>query len=80
VGAGVLGTFHALHEAQRILHLPAWDMARMWAGFYAQCKTQEIFTTEVTSDVHIVTAIGRKGMTTSAGFAKTYLDRLFGRP
>jgi FAD dependent oxidoreductase TIGR03364 len=24
-----------LHEAQRILHLPSWDIARMWAGFYA---------------------------------------------
>ena len=68
-----------LREAQRILPLPTWDMARMWAGFYAQCKTQEVFTAEVEPDVHIVTAIGGKGMTASAGFAKAHIDKLFGR-
>ena len=68
-----------LREAQRILHLPTWDIARMWAGFYAQCKTQEVFTAEVESDVHIVTAIGGKGVTASAGFAKAHIDRLFAR-
>lgn len=68
-----------LREAQRILHLPSWDIARMWAGFHAQCKTQEVFTTEVESDIHIVTAIGGKGMTASAGFAKAHIDRLFDR-
>ena len=68
-----------LREAQRILHLPSWDIARMWAGFYTQCKTQDVLITEVESDVHIVTAIGGKGMTASAGFAKAHIDRLSGR-
>jgi glycine/D-amino acid oxidase-like deaminating enzyme len=66
-----------LHEAKKILTLPSWDIQRTWAGFYAQCKVQDILIREVEPDIHIVTAIGGKGMTGSPGFARAHIHALF---
>ena len=59
-----------LKEAQRIFELPTYEIHKKWYGIYAQCKTQDIFQKTIDSDIHIVTGIGGKGMTGSAGFAK----------
>jgi hypothetical protein len=36
---------------------------------YAQCKTSDIFRHTIDGRIHLLTGIGGKGMTGSAGFA-----------
>jgi hypothetical protein len=38
---------------------------------------EEIFQHQVTSNIHIATAIGGKGMTASAGFSKEHIEKIF---
>ena len=59
-----------LEEAQRIFKLPTYEIQKKWYGMYAQCKTQDIFQKTIDADIHIITGIGGKGMTGSAGFSK----------
>jgi len=66
-----------LDEAKHIFDLPSWNIAEYWNGFYAQSKTQGIFRKEVANNIHIVTAIGGKGMTASAGLAEESIQELF---
>ncbi len=68
-----------LAEARRILNLPSWELARRWYGVYSQRPSGDLYCKEVEPNVHIVTAIGGKGMTASAGFARHHLARLFNR-
>jgi FAD dependent oxidoreductase TIGR03364 len=65
-----------LNEAQRILDLPDWRIARTWNGFYAQSRSQEIYERTLDDKIHIVTGIGGKGMTTACGYAKAHLERM----
>ncbi len=65
-----------LKEAKRIVSLPVNRIARTWAGFYAQ-HPNDIFEYDVSSNIHIFTGIGGKGMTTSAGYAEANISRLF---
>ena len=63
-------------EAKKIIDLPTYEIQQRWAGFYSQCKTKDIFTHNVSPNVHIITGIGGKGMTGSAGFAKENIERI----
>lgn len=63
-------------EAKKIIDLPTYEIQQRWAGFYSQCKTKDIFTYNVSPNVHIITGIGGKGMTGSAGFAKENIERI----
>ena len=65
-------------EGQKIFDLPDWSIDRAWYGLYSQSRDPEgIFTKSVENNVHIVTGIGGKGMTSSAGFAKYYLEKVY---
>jgi FAD dependent oxidoreductase TIGR03364 len=57
-----------LTEAQRIVQFPL-VVQQAWAGFYSQTKA-EIFEHTITDSIRIVTGIGGKGMTSSAGYAE----------
>jgi D-hydroxyproline dehydrogenase subunit beta len=65
-----------LKEAERIVSFPVNQIARTWAGFYAQ-HPDEIFEYNISPNIHIFTGIGGKGMTTSAGYAEANIRRLF---
>lgn len=65
-----------LKEAERIVNFPVNQIARTWAGFYAQ-HPDEIFEYNVSPNIHIFTGIGGKGMTTSAGYAEQNIHRLY---
>lgn len=65
-----------LKEAERIVSFPVNQIARTWAGFYAQYPN-EIFEHNISPNIHIFTGIGGKGMTTSAGYAEANIQRLF---
>lgn len=78
-----LGTFYndneinnvLLREAKAILQLKDWNIAKHWSGYYAQ-HTDEIFNKTINQRVHIVTGIGGKGMTTSAGYAAFNIQKI----
>ena len=65
-----------LKEAERIVNFPVNQIARTWAGFYAQ-HPNDIFEHDISPNIHIFTGIGGKGMTTSAGYAEVNIRRLF---
>ncbi|MCY1552306.1 FAD dependent oxidoreductase [compost metagenome] len=64
-----------LREAKKIMQLDNWNIAQNWAGFYAQHE-DEIFCHTIDNRIHIVTGIGGKGMTTSAGFAQHNISKV----
>jgi len=52
-------------------------MAEYWNGYYAQCKNGDLFSKEAAPHVHVITAIGGKGMTAAAGLAEQTIKELF---
>lgn len=68
-----------IQEAKKIITLPDYTLQHRWAGVYSQCKDRDIFQHDVSENIHIVTAIGGKGMTGSAGFAKQHIEFLLNK-
>lgn len=68
-----------VQEAKKIIQLPNYDIQRRWYGMYSQCKTSDIFKKTIDEDIHIVTGIGGKGMTGSAGFSKKNIAKILNR-
>ena len=66
-----------IEEAKRIFDLPSWQIATAWNGYYAQSKSHDLFNQEVATNIHIITAIGGKGMTASAGLAEETIKTIF---
>ncbi|WP_430404724.1 TIGR03364 family FAD-dependent oxidoreductase [Fluviicola sp.] len=67
-----------INEAKEIINVPNLQIAATWSGFYAQMKGHgEIFEHTIGSSIHIVTGIGGKGMTASAGYANEHVQKLF---
>lgn len=64
-------------EAKKIINLPTYTIESRWSGFYSQCKTQDIFNETIGNNIHIITGIGGKGMTGSAGYALQNIQNLF---
>ncbi|SHI43781.1 TIGR03364 family FAD-dependent oxidoreductase [Pseudozobellia thermophila] len=64
-------------EAKKIFALPTYEIQNRWFGMYSQCQTTDIFQHTIDEDIHIVTGIGGKGMTGSAGFAKHNINSIF---
>jgi len=64
-----------LQEAARIVQFPLDRIARTWAGYYAQTE-QEVFEYEIDPHIRILTGIGGKGMTSSAGYAEENVAKL----
>jgi len=66
-----------LEEAKKIFDLPSYEIRDTWFGIYAQGKNIDIFNKAISKNIHIVTGIGGKGMTGSAGYAKENINTLF---
>ncbi|MFV8345627.1 TIGR03364 family FAD-dependent oxidoreductase [Flavobacterium sp. ZB4P13] len=66
-----------INEAKKIIDLPTYEIQNRWFGMYSQCKTKDIFEHTIGDNIHIVTGIGGKGMTGSAGFAKHNIHKIF---
>ena len=64
-----------VREAQRILNLPDWTMARYWNGYYSQHE-RHIYMKSITPAIHVVTGIGGKGMSTGLGLMETVTTTL----
>lgn len=66
-----------LDEAKKIMDFPEWKIAQAWNGYYST-HPDEIFTHSIEDKIHIVTGIGGKGMTCSAGFSKHSIHKILG--
>ncbi|MGH2664647.1 TIGR03364 family FAD-dependent oxidoreductase [Flavobacterium sp.] len=66
-----------INEAKKIIDLPTYEINNRWSGIYSQCKNKDIFEHTVGTNIHIITGIGGKGMTGSAGYAKYSIDTIF---
>ncbi|MFV0249284.1 MAG: TIGR03364 family FAD-dependent oxidoreductase [Tenacibaculum sp.] len=64
-------------QAKKIIKLPNYEIKHRWVGFYSQCKNADVFEYSLGKNIHIVTGIGGKGMTGSAGFSKHNINQLF---
>lgn len=64
-------------EAKKIFDLPTFEIQNRWYGMYSQCKENDIFEHTIENNIHIVTGIGGKGMTGSAGFSKENIKNIF---
>lgn len=65
-----------LTEARRIVSFPL-RIQKTWAGFYSQTPA-EIFDHAVDDHIRIITGIGGKGMSSSAGFAEETVRQWLG--
>ena len=66
-----------VEEAKKIIQLPTYEIQRRWYGMYSQCKSSDVFKKTIDGHIHIVTGIGGKGMTGSAGFSKKNIATIF---
>ncbi|WP_426092410.1 TIGR03364 family FAD-dependent oxidoreductase [Flavobacterium sp. DSR3-2] len=66
-----------IKEAKKIIDLPNYEIQNRWYGMYSQCKTKDIFEHTIGDNIHIITGIGGKGMTGSAGFSKENINKIF---
>lgn len=64
------------HEASRIVDMKDWKLAAAWAGYYSQHSEKDIVEIDIENKIHIRTAIGGKGMTSSAGYAQKSISQL----
>ncbi|OWY22458.1 TIGR03364 family FAD-dependent oxidoreductase [Sphingobacteriales bacterium UPWRP_1] len=67
-----------IDEGKKIFHLEHWNIDTQWAGFYSQGKQHDIYLHSPDTNLHIITGIGGKGMTGSAGFALENITNLLG--
>lgn len=68
-----------IQEAKKIIDLPNYEINNRWYGMYSQCKTKDIFEETIDENIHIITGIGGKGMTGSAGFSKENINKIFNK-
>ena len=66
-----------LNEAKRIVNFDVTQIASSWSGFYSQHNEKDIVEIDIEDKIHIRTAIGGKGMTTSAGYAERSIKSIF---
>jgi hypothetical protein len=66
-----------IEEAQKIVNIDLKNnIANRWSGYYSQ-HPDEIFNFEVSKRIRILTGIGGKGMTSSAGYAQSNIAEWF---
>ncbi|MBL7781064.1 MAG: TIGR03364 family FAD-dependent oxidoreductase [Saprospiraceae bacterium] len=65
---------YMLDEAARIFDLQNWNVRETWLGTYSQCKNSDIFRHTIDGKIHLLTGIGGKGMTASAGYAAYHIN------
>lgn len=66
-----------IEEAKKIIDLPTYEIQNRWFGTYSQCRIKDVFEHTISENIHIITGIGGKGMTGSAGFSKENITKIF---
>ena len=74
-------TEYFLSEGRKIFDLNRWEIDSQWVGVYCQTVAPSgVFYKKVDQCIHVVTGIGGKGMTASAGYTKRVIEELFPNP
>lgn len=63
-----------LREARKVMDFPVWNVVSTWNGYYST-HPDGVFTHRAGRNIHIVTGIGGKGMSTGAGFTQEYIQQ-----
>jgi len=66
-----------IDEALKIFDLQDARIQETWVGMYAQSKNADIFKHSIEDRIHLLTGIGGKGMTASAGYAADHFIDYF---
>jgi FAD dependent oxidoreductase TIGR03364 len=66
-----------LQEAEKIVSFNVRNIAATWAGFYSQHPDKNIVEYDIEGRIQVRTAIGGKGMTSSAGYAEKNIQQIF---
>ncbi|WP_316792642.1 TIGR03364 family FAD-dependent oxidoreductase [Pedobacter frigoris] len=66
-----------IDEAQKIVKFDVSKIASTWAGFYPQHNSKHIVEYDIENRIHIRTAIGGKGMTSSAGYSEASVRKIY---
>lgn len=64
-------------EATKIIDLPNQEIQHRWFGVYSQTPEGDVYQENIEDKIHIVTGIGGKGMTASAGFSEESINLVF---
>jgi FAD dependent oxidoreductase TIGR03364 len=64
-------------EASKIIDLPNQKIRYRWFGVYSQTPEGDVYQESIDDKIHIITGIGGKGMTASAGFAEESINSIF---
>ena len=83
-GAAALGFDYDTHieklllaEAAKMIDLPAPEIETRWIGFYGQCRSTDLLEFDASPNVHVMTGIGGKGMTSSPALGEKTIEKLF---
>ncbi len=66
-----------LGYGKHMLTLPTWELQTLWNGYYLMHPEQQVYTETIESNIHIVTGIAGKGMSTGAGFSRQHINTVF---
>ncbi|NUO00245.1 MAG: TIGR03364 family FAD-dependent oxidoreductase [Saprospiraceae bacterium] len=70
---------YMMEEATKIFNLQTWNIRETWVGMYTQCKNSDVFQRKIDDRIHLLTGIGGKGMTGSAGFSYENINHILGK-
>ena len=65
-----------LREARKLVRLGDATVSERWHGIYPLHRDQPVFSRDVEPNIHVITAIGGKGMTTGPALARESIDRV----
>ncbi len=68
---------YILDLAKEIFDLETYQTDTTWTGIYAQAKKNDIISKSIKGKIHILNAIGGKGMTAGPGYTYYYIRKLF---
>jgi glycine/D-amino acid oxidase-like deaminating enzyme len=69
---------YILGLAKQIFDLETYQVNRTWTGIYSQAKHEPIIRKTIDGKIHILNAIGGKGMTAGPGYTYSFIQQLFG--
>jgi len=67
-----------LEQGKRMLNLPDWRLQKTWNGYYMVNPQDQVYTATLDENIHIVTGIAGKGMSTGPGFARHHIEQVLG--
>lgn len=69
---------YILGLAKQIFDLETYQVKRTWTGIYSHAKHEPIIRKTMDRHIHILNAIGGKGMTAGPGYTYSFIQELFG--